>query len=53
VSVAPVQVTRAYDANLVWRDFPLLVCEDVPEHYAYWQAEVNPKPRDCCNLGAP
>ena len=29
------------------------VCEDVPEHYAYWQAEVNPNPRDCCNLGAP
>jgi len=27
VSVAPVQVTRAYDANLVWRDFPILARE--------------------------
>lgn len=29
------------------------VCEDVPEHYVYWQEHVNPNPRDCCNLRAP
>ena len=27
----------------------ITVCEDVPEHYAYWN-KVNPNPDDCCNL---
>jgi len=26
------------------------VCEDVPEHYAYWRENVNRKATDCCNL---
>lgn len=26
------------------------ICEDVSEHYAYWQKHVNPNPLDCCNL---
>lgn len=28
----------------------LTVCEDVSEHYDYWQRNVNPNPLDCCNL---
>lgn len=26
------------------------VCEDVSEHYDYWQRNVNPNKEDCCNL---
>ena len=26
------------------------VCEDVSEHYEYWQKNVNPNKDDCCNL---
>jgi DNA repair photolyase len=26
------------------------VCEDVPEHYDFWQKNYNPNPTDCCNL---
>lgn len=26
------------------------VCDDVPEHYAYFQEHVNFNPNDCCNL---
>jgi len=26
------------------------VCEDVPEHYAYWRDHVNHNPADCCDL---
>lgn len=26
------------------------VCEDVPEHYEYWQKNINPNKADCCNL---
>lgn len=26
------------------------VCEDVPEHYAYWRDNINPNKEDCCNL---
>ena len=26
------------------------ICEDVPEHYAWWQTNVNANPDDCCNL---
>lgn len=26
------------------------VCEDVPEHFTYWQNHVNPNREDCCNL---
>lgn len=26
------------------------VCEDVPSHWAYWQANVNANPSDCCDL---
>lgn len=26
------------------------VCEDVPEHWAYWRDNANPNPDDCCNL---
>lgn len=28
----------------------ITVCEDVPEHYRYWQENVNPNKADCCNL---
>ena len=28
----------------------ITVCEDVPEHYAYWRENVNPNKADCCNL---
>ena len=28
----------------------LTVCEDVSEHYAYWQQAVNTNIEDCCNL---
>lgn len=28
----------------------LSVCEDVPEHYEYWQSSFNHNPHDCCNL---
>lgn len=30
--------------------FELSVCEDVPEHYDYWQHMINANPDDCCNL---
>lgn len=26
------------------------VCEDVPEHWAYWREHINPNPEDCCDL---
>ena len=26
------------------------VCDDVQEHYEYWEQHYNPNPRDCCNL---
>ena len=26
------------------------VCEDVPQHWEYWQQNVNPNKDDCCNL---
>lgn len=26
------------------------ICEDVEEHYIYWQQHVNPNMEDCCNL---
>lgn len=29
---------------------PYTVCEDVPEHWLYWQKNVNPNKNDCCNL---
>lgn len=29
------------------------VCEDVPEHYAYWRDNFNPNKEDCCNLCLP
>ena len=29
------------------------VCEDVSEHYKYWEEEVNHNPNDCCNLRLP
>lgn len=28
----------------------MTVCEDVNEHYDYWQKQVNHNPDDCCNL---
>ena len=28
----------------------ITVCEDVPDHYKYWQENVNPNKADCCNL---
>lgn len=28
----------------------ITVCEDVAEHYAYWQFAVNTNTNDCCNL---
>lgn len=28
----------------------ITVCEDVPEHYEYWQQNMNPNKKDCCNL---
>lgn len=28
----------------------ITVCEDVPEHYTYWQEHINPNKEDCCNL---
>lgn len=31
-------------------DFELTVCEDVPNHYKWWQENVNANPDDCCNL---
>ena len=29
------------------------VCEDVSEHYLYWEDHVNHNPLDCCNLRLP
>ena len=26
------------------------VCEDVTEHYEYWEEHINPNKEDCCNL---
>lgn len=34
-------------------DTSFTVCEDVPEHWAYWREHVNPNPEDCCNLKLP
>ena len=28
----------------------MTVCEDVPEHYEYWEKNFNPNPEDCCNV---
>ena len=28
----------------------ITVCEDVTEHYDYWNRHFNPNPDDCCNL---
>ena len=32
------------------RGMEISVCEDVDEHFRYWQEHVNPNPDDCCNL---
>lgn len=48
-----------YDHLPLWKKRQLLakinkpeitVCEDVAEHYAYWQFAVNTNLNDCCNL---
>ena len=26
------------------------ICEDVDEHYKYWEKNINPNKDDCCNL---
>lgn len=31
-----------------WKE--MSVCEDVPEHYKYWEQHFNHNPKDCCNL---
>ena len=31
-----------------WKE--MSVCEDVPEHYKYWEEHFNCNPKDCCNL---
>ena len=36
--------------RLIRGDKQLTVCEDVDEHYIYWQQNVNHNPQDFCNL---
>lgn len=31
-----------------WKE--MSICEDVPEHYHYWERNFNHNPKDCCNL---
>ena len=46
----PLNVKRAYLHQLQGGFSEISVCEDVAEHYEYWQNNVNHNPNDCCNL---
>lgn len=41
---------KVHYLKLITGDKQLTVCEDVDEHYDYWQRNVNHNPDDCCNL---
>lgn len=44
------KVTRLEALMAAMSGTQFTVCEDVPEHYLYWQSHVNPNKNDCCNL---
>lgn len=44
----PLEKKKALIAGLDFKQ--ISICEDVPEHWAYWRDNVNANPVDCCNL---
>ena len=46
----PLNTKKEIIAPLVATGKQITVCEDVPEHYVFWQERVNHNPADCCNL---
>ena len=46
----PLEIKKEYLKPIT--DFKeLSICEDVDEHFKYWQENVNHNKKDCCNLG--
>ena len=48
----PLELKQKY-LQLVTGFKEITVCEDVSEHYLYWEDHVNHNPLDCCNLRLP
>jgi DNA repair photolyase len=48
----PLELKKKY-LELVTGYEQVTVCEDVSEHYLYWEDNVNHNPLDCCNLRMP
>lgn len=46
----PLEKKKELLALLDGQGHKLSVCEDVPEHWHYWQQHFNANPQDCCNL---
>jgi DNA repair photolyase len=45
----PLEVKKDYISKI--KNFKeMSVCEDVEEHYHYWEENFNHNPKDCCNL---
>ena len=45
----PLEAKQRY-LSLITGFEQMSVCEDVSEHYDYWQQHINNNPDDCCNL---
>ncbi len=45
----PLEIKQRY-LSLINGFEQITVCEDVSEHYDYWQQNINHNPDDCCNL---
>lgn len=45
----PLETKLQHLARINWKG-QLSICEDVPEHYKYWEENVNKQKDDCCNL---
>lgn len=48
----PLETKKRY-MQLITGFKEVTVCEDVSEHYLYWEDNVNHNPLDCCNLRMP
>lgn len=46
----PLEAKKEIIAPIIASGKQVTVCEDVPEHYEYWRANVNHNPDDCCDL---
>lgn len=45
----PLETKLEYLKLINWKG-QMSICEDVPEHYKYWQEHFNVNSNDCCNL---